>query len=146
MAYLLFILFFPWLNTPADPSPNACELVLVIDNIDHRGGTIWVGVYDSPESFLVKEKARLAGVEVRATGSVTIAFSDLPHGTYAVALFHDQNNNGKLDQNLLGIPTEPYAFSGDLNSRWRLPRFDEVGFRLESGHRLIRCPLHRWRR
>ncbi len=39
-------------------------------------------------------------------------FEDISPGTYALAVIHDENGNGKLDTNWVGIPTEGYGFSG----------------------------------
>ena len=41
------------------------------------------------------------------------SFSNLPPGAYAVAVYHDENGNGRLDTNLLGLPTERYGFSNN---------------------------------
>jgi uncharacterized protein (DUF2141 family) len=43
-------------------------------------------------------------------------FGDIPPGTYAIAVIHDENSHGKLDTNRLGVPTEGYGFSGDAGA------------------------------
>jgi putative ABC transport system permease protein len=59
----------------------------------------------------------------------TVTFEDIPWGTYAVFLFHDENGNGTVDHNFLGIPTEPLGFSnfkpGILTG---VPTFDDLKF------------------
>jgi len=41
-------------------------------------------------------------------------FEDIPPGTYALVVIHDENMNGKLDTNWVGIPKEGYGFSNDV--------------------------------
>jgi Uncharacterized protein conserved in bacteria len=57
---------------------------------------------------------------------------DVPHGTYAVALYHDQNSNDELDTNVLGRPQEPYGFSNDARGTMGPPDFEEAAFTLSS--------------
>jgi uncharacterized protein (DUF2141 family) len=64
--------------------------------------------------------------------SETFHFSGLAAGTYAVRVMHDENGNGKLDANLVGMPTEGYGFSNDPKVA-RKPTFDEAKFELGAG-------------
>jgi uncharacterized protein (DUF2141 family) len=43
-----------------------------------------------------------------------VVLTNLDPGQYAIILFHDENGNGKLDRNALGVPTEPYGFSNNV--------------------------------
>jgi len=59
----------------------------------------------------------LLGVVVAATEEgMTVEISNLESGEYAIAVIQDLNENGKLDKNFLGIPKEPYGFSGQWKS------------------------------
>lgn len=59
-----------------------------------------------------------------ANGKASVRFEGIPPGTYAVAVFHDGNGNGKLDM-LFGIPREGFGFSRNPPLRARAPRFEE---------------------
>lgn len=120
------------------------NLLIEVENIEAEGGFIWVGIYHSESDFLVKEKAIIEGVEVKKSGNLLIPISDLPFGTYAVALFHDLNGNGEMDRNLLGIPSEPYAFSGLIRSKFRLPKFKEIQFQFAADGQLLHTTLRKW--
>lgn len=115
--------------------PGDCEsmeigvLEVRIDNIISPGGTIWVGIYESDDDFLNRDRARLVHRSVHRTGSTLIRIDGLTvNKRYAVAVFHDVNNNGELDTNWLGLPAEPYALSRPLQSWFRAPRFEEMSF------------------
>lgn len=57
---------------------------------------------------------------------------DIPYGTYAVALYHDQNDNDELDTNMLGRPQEPYGFSNDARGTMGRPDFEEAAVTLDG--------------
>ena len=125
---LLLICLFGLCATAPPPSATA-TLLLRVENIRSDHGSLWVGVYTSEEDFLDRERARLLRVPVTATGSTRVAVDDLtPGARYAIAVFHDENDNGELDTNFLGLPAEPYALSRPLRSWFRRPRFDEMSF------------------
>ncbi len=61
-------------------------------------------------------------------GRVICDFPKVPHGHYALSLFHDVNSNTKLDKNWLGIPKEGYGFSRDPSIGFGPPGWDETVF------------------
>ena len=64
--------------------------------------------------------------------TASISFDQLPPGTYAVAVFHDKNNNGILDKNMLGIPLERYGFSNNARETFSAPSFNSASIDLSS--------------
>jgi len=126
-------------------TPNQQPLLLEVENVAEAKGHIWFGVYDSKESFLNEEKAvAIFGEKVTKAGNIQIIFDKIPFGTYAIAVFHDVNNNGTLDQTLVGIPKEPYAFSDKLKSKWRAPIFDDVKFSFSQANQKLKMRLEKW--
>ncbi len=105
---------------------------------------LWIGLYNSEESFLIKEKAILIGENVTQTGKMEIQIPDISHGAYAIAIFHDVNNNGEMDRNFLGIPSEPFSFIRKPKSKWRLPRFEEVVLEIYQPRQVFQVPLKKW--
>lgn len=65
---------------------------------------------------------------VKAGDSVTIRFTDVKPGTYAVALLHDENNDGKANRALGMMPKEGYGFSRDAKVRMGPPKFEDAVF------------------
>lgn len=118
-----------WSDGAIGEEPMKGSLYFSVDNVRAAEGTIWVGIYESSDDFLDREKARLVAVKVIETGKAMIEVPDMIFGKeYALAIFHDRNDNGEFDTNFFGLPSEPWAFSGKLKSRLRLPKFDEVSF------------------
>ena len=89
----------------------AADLEITVENVKSADGALRVGLYASEADYRKSAMRQLKAVP--APGQVAIRFADLPAGEYAIAMYHDRNGNGKLDSNLVGVPTEPYGFSGE---------------------------------
>ncbi|MGF1482741.1 MAG: DUF2141 domain-containing protein [Opitutales bacterium] len=61
-----------------------------------------------------------------------VLFTNIPHGTYALAVFHDRNKNFKLDTNFVGVPTERYGFSNNARGTFGPPEWKAVKFTLDA--------------
>ena len=60
-------------------------------------------------------------------------FENIPAGSYAVAVLHDENKNEKMDFNLVGIPKEAYGFSNNAKGFMAPPKFSDAAIRLQNG-------------
>lgn len=106
------------------------QLNVNITGIAHEG-KIRVGLYNQQKGFGKPDKIfKQASYNARQGETAAVTFDDLPAGTYAIAVFEDLNNNGKLDANFFGVPKEPYAFSNNVKPRFSAPGFDDCKFQL----------------
>jgi uncharacterized protein (DUF2141 family) len=110
------------------PKPTA-PLTIRVENLRSNDGRVGCTLYDGPRGYPVDATAALQQrwCPIQARGS-TCTFDPIPRGTYAVACFHDENNNGKLDRNLLGIPTEGTVASNHAKGRLGPPKYDDAKF------------------
>ena len=69
-------------------------------------------------------------------------FEDIPPGTYALAVVHDENMNGKLDTHLPGIPREGYGFSNDASALLGPPSFYDASFKYDGQNLNLTIGLH----
>lgn len=106
-------------------SPTAHELTLKVDKIKSADGNLLVAVYDQAAHYDSNSKWVVARKIKMTEGPLLIPLGDVPAGYYAVKLFQDENDNGQIDTNLLGIPSEPYGFSNNVDS-FSAPSFDEA--------------------
>lgn len=125
-------------------NPVKGDLVINLENIKKPKGMIWLALYDSEETLFVKKKSILKGVEVNEKGDITVVMDEVQFGTYALAIFHDENSNGELDKNFFGIPTEPYAFARPPKSKWRAPYFEELTFSFNKTNQVVDTKLGTW--
>lgn len=71
-------------------------------------------------------------VVVPAGEATVLRFTDVAPGTYAIALLHDENDNGRADRALSMIPREGFGFSRDAPVRMGPPDFDEAAITIGS--------------
>jgi uncharacterized protein (DUF2141 family) len=118
----------------ATPGTYAADLTVVVQNIQKDTGSVMMGLFSTPESFPknVTKGMTVAAAERDATGRVTLVLRDLAPGQYAVSAFHDVDGNGRLNSNLMGMPTEPYGFSNDAQAQFAPPAFSAAAFTLPA--------------
>ncbi|SDQ18406.1 DUF2141 domain-containing protein [Flagellimonas zhangzhouensis] len=111
-------------------------LSVKVNNVTSNEGKVNVAVYNSHEAFLSFDKVmKTHGVSAHK-GTVDLTITDLPDGEYALAVFHDENDNGKLDTNWLGIPKEKVAFSNAKMKTFGPPKYKECAFTVNSDYEI----------
>ena len=123
----------------AVPTSHAEELVcegegvkgvfVVVQSLRSANGLVTVELYnDDPEGF-IKKAGRLERRRVAASDGYTEVCFNVPKpGTYAVAIYHDENGNKKFDKNFFGLPTEGFGFSNNPGILFGPPDHDEAAF------------------
>jgi uncharacterized protein (DUF2141 family) len=110
----------------------ASNLTVEISNIQNNNGKLTLGLFDTKESFK-KEIDPYRGARVDISDkTIKYIFKNLPNKTYALSVYHDENNNKKLDKNWFGIPKESYGWSNNPNPSMRGATFDEAKFELNN--------------
>ncbi len=130
------------LSLPVMP-PERGQIIVDVKNLKNQKGTVRALLYRSSQGFPDDlEQAFKMGEASATVGQVTIRFADLPYGTYAVTLLHDENDNGEMDKNFLGIPKEGYGFSNNARGLMGPPDFEETAFELNSENKQIEVSLN----
>lgn len=113
------------------------KLDLTVNKIDlSRGGEIRVGLFDSKETF--KEKADPAYEAVLPVNDSILECTFSPNkGIYAVAVYHDENEDGKLNTRIFGIPVEGVGFSGNLVSKVKPPDFEQASINITADTSIV---------
>jgi len=116
-------------SDPATGQAPAKLTIRVVDLRNHKGRLIF-GVFASEKGFPSSERDS-RNWQVRAVDADTIEFTcELPPGKYGASALHDENKNGKMDMNALGIPSEGYAVTNNPKPRFRAAKFSESLFDL----------------
>lgn len=102
-------------------------LNVTVSGVRNSNGVIAVTLYaDDSSKFLVKRGSLYVG-RTDATTGVTRACIFVPKpGIYALALYHDENGDGKFDRTGVGLPAEGYGFSNNPATLAGLPTFKSV--------------------
>jgi len=111
----------------AEDQPKATLAVRLAVKDDR--GQVGCMLFDSQKGFPGDSSAALRKkwCAIQKTESVC-RFDPIPAGTYAVACFHDQNKNGKLDKNLFGMPSEGTVASNNAKGSMGPPSFQDAKF------------------
>jgi len=109
----------------------AADLSLSVADGPAADATLYVALYDSAAGFAGSQSLAAQTVPMRA-GTARLVFPGLAPGRYAVRAFADENGNGKLDTNLLGMPTERYGFSNDAKGNRGAPDFEAAAIGVDA--------------
>ncbi|MCB9284827.1 MAG: DUF2141 domain-containing protein [Lewinellaceae bacterium] len=140
---ILSLLLSTLLLAVSEPAEKG-TLQLEIANIRDTRGMIRVGLFHREEHFPDPDKVYWGKGVPPQKGTVRMEIPGLPYGDYALAIYHDLNNNGRLDKNIWGIPTEPYGFSGNVKAKWSSPSFREAAFPFSSDAQMLQISLLNW--
>lgn len=99
-------------------------------NIKNSTGAVACALFEAPEGFpteFLRYSTNIMMRKIRDT-QASCDFLDVPPGTYALAVIHDENMDGKLGSNWLGIPSEGYGFSSGAEASMSAPSFEAARF------------------
>lgn len=117
------------LNLPAQSG----EVRAAVAGIIGTRGHIICGIFKSAEGFPNRAQRAFKLVSVPANPDGALCnFLSLPAGNYAVSIFHDENDNGVLDTNLVGMPREGYGFSNNHTYSMHPASFAESRFTVDE--------------
>lgn len=115
-------------------STNAQEetftITVNISGLNSNDGKVLIALYNKKEEFL--KKRFKSGMSKIIAKNTTFVFNKIPKGEYAVSIFHDENDNNKMDTNFLGIPKEDYACSNNAKGFMGPPKYDDAKFQLNE--------------
>lgn len=139
LATALLATATPVLGGAALPASAPATVTVDIEGLRSTRGLIQACMTANPGAFPDCQKDPLARhVTVTAADGPSVVFHHVQPGRYAIALFHDENANGRLDK-LLMVPREGFGFSRDAPVRFGPPRFDAAEFPL--GETALTTPI-----
>ncbi len=131
-----------WLLVPAwaDGPVPSIEVALVGVEAE-RAGTLGCALWDGSEGWPTEDAQALARVVVEPAEARCV-FRDIEPGRYAVSVLHDEDGDGRLAKNLLGIPREGWGTTNDRTFPFRGPTFDESVVDFTPDRASVRVSLH----
>ena len=116
------------------------DISVVVEGLRNDKGMVRCGLYASAVGFREPGK-ELKGVAVPiAGGKATCVFNDMAPGSYAVAVFHAENNETQLETGMFGRPKQGYGFSRDAKGSFGPPSFDAAAYKYAGGSSV--WPIH----
>jgi len=121
-------------------APKKANLQVEIQNVRTLKGDVYIALFNVKNAF--PEGKPMEGKKLEANDkSVQATFSVEP-GDYAIAVYHDENGNGKMDKRVFGIPKEPYGFSNNFRPTMSAPKFNDCRFSVNDSGKTVRIQLN----
>ena len=145
-TYILIILNFLFLNLIFSQEETTkfyitelrgdISLEMEINNLESNKGPIYIRILDENENPVI------VGTSPVINYSSEISFDSIFPGKYAIQFFHDENENQKMDFNLIGIPKEKFGSSNDVKPILGPPKFEKMLFEIYEDKKIIMKPVN----
>ena len=133
MIFIILFFLCPFSSYCDESEVPKGEIVIRISGLRNNNGIIRALLFNTSDGFPANHKNSFALKNVRTENdSVLFVFSDIPYENYAVSVLHDENENGKLDTNWIGLPKEGVGVSNNVKSKFGPPKFEDAKFKLNS--------------
>jgi uncharacterized protein (DUF2141 family) len=130
ISFVAFLVALPCLadDAPADAQAHG-RLSLRFLGLHSDRGRIGCALFTSPKGFPSDRSSALQQHWCKVDQIQACAFEPVPASTYAIACYHDENGNGKLDTGTFGRPLEGVAFSNQTKAFFGPPGFADARFK-----------------
>ena len=109
------------------------NIIVTVTGLHNNNGKVILELYNSEDGYPKEpNKAYRTTSQIIANNTCTIVLNNIPKGTYAIACYHDENDNGKLDTNFLGIPNEGVVASNNAKGFMGPPKFKDAKFDVDN--------------
>lgn len=137
---ILFLFLF--LIGMAFTNQSNSKITLTVNNVKNEKGVVRVLLFDKAAGFpdVVENAVKSASVKITGNKAI-VTFESLPAGTYALSVFHDSENTGKLRTNAFGIPRDGYGFSNNASGTFGPPSFEKAAFKVKAGDNQVSIEL-----
>lgn len=120
-------------NSGSNNKIRTGKIIVEVSNFCNDKGVAKLHLFNVAEFFPTQSIKAIARIVTKISNrKVVFEIDNIPYGTYAFTLHHDENHNGKMDKNFLGLPAEGYGFSNNLHPTFSIPDFEEARFEINK--------------
>ena len=131
MLFACFLAVFNF-NSKQVRGNGVSDLHVVVSGLRNNTGNVHIAIYDDPKKF-PKPDGMILDIEADINEhTARHSFAALEHKEYAIAVYHDMNNNNAFDQGFFGIPLEDFGFSNNAQVLLGAPSFSDASFNLSE--------------
>jgi len=130
MKFIFLVMSLLFYGTGYTQSSN---IDVTISEIKNKKGLIRASLFTQDDGFPNNHEKAFRSISMEITESqLNFNIEDLPTGEYALAVLHDENENGKMDFNFLRMPKEGYGVSNNAKSSFGPPKYKDAKFLLST--------------
>ncbi|MEX0297948.1 MAG: DUF2141 domain-containing protein [Kordiimonas sp.] len=118
---------------------KVADFSLKISGIKKLTGTVRIAIFNSKENWL--KKPIYTSILNAQNDAISYTNTDMPHGEYAIAVYHDVNGNEEMDRNFIGLPKEPYGFSNNARGSFGPAKWKKAKLQVDSSKQLHQIKL-----
>jgi len=118
--------------TRAMADPGDAEIVATVSHLRSTSGLVRIALYADRDAWLSHDDTLASCVAPARGGEASCSLGFVPAGTYAVALLHDEDGDGDMDRDFIGLPQEGYGFSSGATPGLGPPSFEDASFAHEE--------------
>jgi uncharacterized protein (DUF2141 family) len=116
----------------ASAAAEGFAITVTVAGIKEHEGEVNCSLYSKEKGFPMKKPIFAEQRVPVKSGSEKCVFTNVPAGVYAIAVYQDEDSDGKVDTNMIGIPLEPVGVSNNPKPAMRAPTFDEAKFEVSK--------------
>lgn len=133
MMNLLFICLLS-LFTVSQPQSQTTSLTINIQGLESSEGKVLILLFNNSSGFPEDDQKAYKALELPITNkNASKLLEEIPAGTYAISVLHDEDLDGKMKKNRLGFPAESFGFSNDPSILFGAPSFKKSSFEVKPG-------------
>ncbi len=127
--FVVVLILIASLSVSSQTQIKKGNLKIVVSNLKSKTGQVGFFLFNSADGFPSHtEKALLSGYVKIVGNTVEYTFTNIAIGTYAVYVFHDADNDKKLNTNFIGMPKEGMGVSNNAKGHFGPPKYDDAKF------------------
>ena len=104
------------------------KLYVKITGFTNDLGECWFALDNSKTIYESDDSVFIGKILPIINNEVIVEIDSIEFGIYAIRVFHDENSNGELDTDLLGIPSEDYGYSNNVSAWFGPPSWERAMF------------------
>jgi len=114
--------------------------IIQVDGLRNSDGVVTLALYEK-DGHLSEDRVKASFKSPITNNKAVIKTKGLPYGEYSLVVIHDENNNGKMDFNIIKMPKEGVGFSNNPKIGLSKPSFEEMKVELERSEKKIRIEM-----
>ncbi|MDT8391047.1 MAG: DUF2141 domain-containing protein [Lentisphaeria bacterium] len=123
------------------PEKQAATVTVRVKGLKNSEGNVLISLFNQADGFPANHEKALRAAVIPAGKLNEVVFKDLPRGTYAVAVCHDENESMTLETGFFGKPKEGVGTSNNVRKKTRAPTFSEASFKALEPRRDIEITI-----